>query len=53
VSSDKGRQIKEAEDHNEELRKIFQGKMGTCKCVGKAGSKMENNTFVGFASIGI
>jgi hypothetical protein len=41
VSFDEGRQIKEAEDHNEEFKMIFQEKTRTNKCFGTDGSKME------------
>jgi hypothetical protein len=41
-----GRQIKKAEDHNEELKKIFLEKIKTSKCFATDGSKMENKPFV-------
>jgi hypothetical protein len=50
VSSDERRQIKEAEDHNEELKKIHK-KIRTSKYFAKDCSKMENKPFVAFASI--
>jgi ribonuclease HI len=48
-----GRQIKEAEDHNEEFKKIFQERMKTSKCCTTDSSKMEENPFVGFAPIDV
>jgi hypothetical protein len=53
VSFDEGRQINEAKDHNEEFKKIFQERMKTSKCFAMDGSKLEDNPFVGFASIDI
>jgi hypothetical protein len=50
---DEGRQIKEAENHNEEFKKIFQERMRTSKCFTTDGSKIEDKPFVGFASIDI
>jgi hypothetical protein len=44
------RQIKEAKDHNEEFKKIFQERMRTSKYFATDGSKMENKRFGGFAS---
>jgi hypothetical protein len=51
VSFDEGRQRKEAEDHNEDFKKIFQERMRTSKCFATDGSKMDDKPFVGFASI--
>jgi hypothetical protein len=42
---------KEAEDHNEKFKKVFQEKMRTSKCFATDGSKIENKPLVGFASI--
>jgi hypothetical protein len=42
VSFDEGRQIKKAEDHDEEFQKILHEKMRATD-----GSKMENRKFVG------
>jgi hypothetical protein len=39
VSFDEGRQIKEAEDHNEEFKKIFEERMRISKCFATDGSK--------------
>jgi hypothetical protein len=50
VSFDEGRQIKEAENHNGEFKKIFLEKMRTSKCFATNDSKMENKPFVGFTS---
>jgi hypothetical protein len=52
VSFYEGRQIKETEDHNEELRNVNE-KMRTSKCFATDGSKMENKPFVGLPSIHI
>jgi hypothetical protein len=38
----RGRQIKEAKDHNEELKKVFREKRRTSKCFATDGSKIEN-----------
>jgi ribonuclease HI len=53
VSFDEGGQIKGAEDHDKEFKKIFKEKMKTSKCFTTDGSKMENKSFVGFALIDI
>jgi hypothetical protein len=51
ISFDEGRQIKEAEDQNEEFKKVFLEKIRTTKYFATDGSKMKNKPFVGFASI--
>jgi hypothetical protein len=48
---DVGRQIKEAEDHNEEFTKIFLESMRISKCFTMYGSEMEDKPLVRFASI--
>jgi hypothetical protein len=53
VYFDEGRQLKEAKDHNEEFKKIFQERTITSKCFTTDGSKMEDRPFVEFASIDI
>jgi hypothetical protein len=53
VSFEEGRQIKEAENHNVEFKKILLEKMRTSKYFATDGSKMENKPFVGFVSIDI
>jgi hypothetical protein len=53
VPSDEGRQIKEAEDHNEGFKKIFRETIGTSKCFTTDGWKMESEQFLAFASIDI
>jgi hypothetical protein len=45
--------MKEAEDPNEEVKKIFQERMRTSKCFATDGSKMDNKQLAGFASIDI
>jgi hypothetical protein len=48
---DEGRLIKKTKNHNEEFEMIFQERMRTSKCFATDGSKMEDEPFVGFASI--
>jgi hypothetical protein len=53
VSFDEGRQIKEAKDHNEEFKKIFQERMRTNKLFATDSSKIEDKSFVGITSIDV
>jgi hypothetical protein len=53
VPFEEGRQRKETKDHNEKFKVIFQERMRTSKCFATDGSKMEDKSFVGFASIDI
>jgi hypothetical protein len=53
ASSYERRQIKEAENRNEEFKKDFHEEMRTSKYFAMDSSKMENKPFVGFASVDI
>jgi hypothetical protein len=53
VSFNEGRQIKEAQNHNEELKKKYTKKMRTSKCFTLDNTNMENKSFVGSTLIDI